>query len=146
MESFALASVIAPQYRNKKMVPVLAYGLAALVSASRLSGRQHFGRCGGERWAGSSALTLRHAPESIRIPAVRDQGYTFSLGESGYPAGRLPLWPRAGLASLTHGCDILRQIEDGKIFATLEILPLNRPSGDGLVHAEAHGNIFQERK
>jgi len=42
MESFALASVIAHQYRNKKIVPVLAYGLAALVSASRLSGQQHF--------------------------------------------------------------------------------------------------------
>src|ERR1700730_18426902 len=42
MESFALASVIAHTYRNKKMVPVLAYGLAALVSASRLSDRQHF--------------------------------------------------------------------------------------------------------
>jgi membrane-associated phospholipid phosphatase len=42
MESFALASVIAHEYRNKKIVPVLAYGLAALVSASRLSGRQHF--------------------------------------------------------------------------------------------------------
>jgi membrane-associated phospholipid phosphatase len=42
MESFALASVIAHQYRNKKIVPVLAYGLAALVSAARLSGRQHF--------------------------------------------------------------------------------------------------------
>jgi membrane-associated phospholipid phosphatase len=42
MESFALASVIAHEYRNKKIVPVLAYGLAALVSVSRLSGRQHF--------------------------------------------------------------------------------------------------------
>ncbi len=42
MESFALASVIAHEYRHKKIVPVLAYGLAALVSVSRLSGRQHF--------------------------------------------------------------------------------------------------------
>jgi membrane-associated phospholipid phosphatase len=42
MESFALASVIAHEYGNKKIVPVLAYGLAALVSVSRLSGRQHF--------------------------------------------------------------------------------------------------------
>lgn len=42
MESFALASVIAHEYRNKKVVPVLAYGLAALVSASRFSARQHF--------------------------------------------------------------------------------------------------------
>src|ERR1700730_4321473 len=42
MESFALASVIAHTYRNKKIVPVLAYGIAALISASRLSDRQHF--------------------------------------------------------------------------------------------------------
>jgi len=42
MESFALASVIAHEYRNKKVVPVLAYGLAALVSTSRFSSRQHF--------------------------------------------------------------------------------------------------------
>jgi len=42
MESFALASVVAHEYRNKKLVPVLAYGLAALISASRVSARQHF--------------------------------------------------------------------------------------------------------
>jgi membrane-associated phospholipid phosphatase len=42
LESFALASVIAHEYRHKKVVPVIAYGLAALVSASRLSARQHF--------------------------------------------------------------------------------------------------------
>jgi membrane-associated phospholipid phosphatase len=41
MESFALASVIAHEYRSKK-VAVLAYGLAGLVSASRFSGRKHF--------------------------------------------------------------------------------------------------------
>jgi membrane-associated phospholipid phosphatase len=41
MESFALASVIAHEYRSKK-VALLAYGLAGLVSASRFSGRNHF--------------------------------------------------------------------------------------------------------
>ncbi len=41
MESFALASVIAHEYRSKK-VAVLAYGLAGLVSASRFSARKHF--------------------------------------------------------------------------------------------------------
>src|SRR5689334_20680922 len=42
MAGFALASVIAHEYRNKKMVPVIAYGLATLVAASRFSARKHF--------------------------------------------------------------------------------------------------------
>jgi membrane-associated phospholipid phosphatase len=42
MESFALASVIAHEYRNKKIVPVIAYGLATLVGAARFSARKHF--------------------------------------------------------------------------------------------------------
>jgi membrane-associated phospholipid phosphatase len=42
MAAFALASVIAHEYRNKKMVPVIAYGLATLVGAARFSARQHF--------------------------------------------------------------------------------------------------------
>ncbi len=41
MESFALASVIAHEYRSKK-VAMIAYGLAGLVSASRFSARKHF--------------------------------------------------------------------------------------------------------
>jgi membrane-associated phospholipid phosphatase len=41
LESFALASVIAHQYHDNKPVMVLAYGLATLVGASRLSARQH---------------------------------------------------------------------------------------------------------
>jgi membrane-associated phospholipid phosphatase len=42
LESFALASVISHRYRNKKVVVIAAYGLAALVSASRFSTRKHF--------------------------------------------------------------------------------------------------------
>jgi membrane-associated phospholipid phosphatase len=42
MESFALASVISQEYGNKKAVVILAYGLATVVSASRLSARRHF--------------------------------------------------------------------------------------------------------
>jgi membrane-associated phospholipid phosphatase len=42
MAAFALASVVAHAYRNKKMVPVIAYGLATLVGAARFSARQHF--------------------------------------------------------------------------------------------------------
>jgi membrane-associated phospholipid phosphatase len=42
MAAFALASVVAHQYRNKKMVPVIAYGLATPVGAARFSARKHF--------------------------------------------------------------------------------------------------------
>ena len=42
LESFALASVIAHRYHNKKAVVIVAYGLATLVSASRFSGQEHF--------------------------------------------------------------------------------------------------------
>jgi membrane-associated phospholipid phosphatase len=42
LAAFALASVVAHEYRNKKMVPVIAYGLATLVGAARFSARQHF--------------------------------------------------------------------------------------------------------
>lgn len=41
-ESFALASVMAHRYRNRKAVVIAAYGLATLVSASRFSGQKHF--------------------------------------------------------------------------------------------------------
>jgi hypothetical protein len=42
IESFALASVIARQYRDKKAVVVLAYGLATAIGASRFTARRHF--------------------------------------------------------------------------------------------------------
>jgi membrane-associated phospholipid phosphatase len=42
MAGFALASVIAHEYRTKKVVPVIAYGLASLVGAARFSARKHF--------------------------------------------------------------------------------------------------------
>jgi len=41
-ESFALASVIAHRYPHKRAVVAVAYGVAALVSASRFSGQKHF--------------------------------------------------------------------------------------------------------
>ncbi|MBZ5553491.1 MAG: phosphatase PAP2 family protein [Acidobacteriia bacterium] len=40
--AFALATVTAQQYRDHPWVPPLAYGLAGLVSVSRVSERQHF--------------------------------------------------------------------------------------------------------
>jgi hypothetical protein len=41
-QSFALASVVAHEYNKSVVVPIAAYGLASLVSFSRLSGQQHF--------------------------------------------------------------------------------------------------------
>ena len=41
-ESWALASVIAHEYNGNIIYPITAYGLASLVTFSRLSGQQHF--------------------------------------------------------------------------------------------------------
>jgi membrane-associated phospholipid phosphatase len=41
-ESWALASVVAHEYNKNILIPITAYGLASLVSFSRLSGQQHF--------------------------------------------------------------------------------------------------------
>jgi hypothetical protein len=43
MASWALASVVAHEYNKNILYPITAYGLASLVSFSRLSGQQHFG-------------------------------------------------------------------------------------------------------
>lgn len=37
-----MASVVAHEYGNKRFVPVVAYGLAALVSSARFTARQHY--------------------------------------------------------------------------------------------------------
>jgi membrane-associated phospholipid phosphatase len=42
MESWALASVISYEYRNRKWVPWMAYGLATITSAARFGARQHY--------------------------------------------------------------------------------------------------------
>jgi len=41
-ESWALASVVAHEYNKNIIYPITAYGLASLVTLSRLSGQQHF--------------------------------------------------------------------------------------------------------
>lgn len=41
-ESWALASVVAHEYNKNIIYPITAYGLASLVTFSRLSGQQHF--------------------------------------------------------------------------------------------------------
>ena len=40
--AFAVATVVAHRYSNHKWVPVLAYGMAAVISLSRITGREHF--------------------------------------------------------------------------------------------------------
>jgi membrane-associated phospholipid phosphatase len=42
MEAWALASVIAHQYPNSRIVPIAAYGLATTVSLSRIAAQKHF--------------------------------------------------------------------------------------------------------
>jgi membrane-associated phospholipid phosphatase len=40
--SWALASVVAHEYSHKKIVPILAYSLASLVTGARFAARQHY--------------------------------------------------------------------------------------------------------
>lgn len=72
LESFALASVIARQYHEKKVVAVLAYGLATAIGASRFTARQHFASdviAGGAMgWFIGRYVSARH-PEDGRPPA-----------------------------------------------------------------------------
>jgi hypothetical protein len=42
IESWSLASVIAHEYGRNKIVPVIAYGLATVVSVSRFAAQQHY--------------------------------------------------------------------------------------------------------
>jgi membrane-associated phospholipid phosphatase len=42
IHTWALASVLAHEYRHKPLVPILAYGLALTVSGSRFAARKHF--------------------------------------------------------------------------------------------------------
>jgi hypothetical protein len=40
--AFSIAAVVAHRYSNHKWVPVLAYGMASVISLSRITGREHF--------------------------------------------------------------------------------------------------------
>lgn len=42
MMSWSLASVVAHEWHDKPLVPIVSYGLATIVTASRFSGRKHF--------------------------------------------------------------------------------------------------------
>lgn len=41
-QAWALATVVAQQYRHRRWVPIAAYGLAGFVASSRVSGRRHY--------------------------------------------------------------------------------------------------------
>lgn len=40
--AFAVATVVSHRYSNHKWVPILAYGMSAVISLSRITGREHF--------------------------------------------------------------------------------------------------------
>jgi membrane-associated phospholipid phosphatase len=42
INTWAMASIIAHQYRHKRLVPIVAYGLASTVIIARVGARQHF--------------------------------------------------------------------------------------------------------
>ena len=42
MTSWAFAAVVAHEYAHTRFVPILAYGLAAVVTGSRILARQHY--------------------------------------------------------------------------------------------------------
>jgi membrane-associated phospholipid phosphatase len=115
IESFSLASVIAHQYHDKRMVVVLAYGLATAIAASRFTARQHFAS---DVVAGSAMgwFIGRYVSE-IRTRRVMPRAMTSACcgAESGNPPFRaacmcqaifLRMWP--GLAATRSSPNNLR--------------------------------------
>jgi len=70
-ESWALASVVAHEYNKNILIPITAYGLASLVSFSRLSGQQHFGSDilfgGAMGWFTGRYVFKTHEDHSIHV-------------------------------------------------------------------------------
>lgn len=109
IEGWALASLIAHQYRNRKWVPVTVYGLAGAVSAARFAAQKHYasdivaggvmgwfiGRYVGDRsatrWRGSIV------PQLVPVwnPSARTYGIALTFGGGG---GAVSPAPRAGVA------------------------------------------------
>lgn len=75
INTWAMASVVAHQYPHPRIVPILAYGLAASVAVARVGARKHFP---GDAVAGSAmgwfigdyVYGRRHNPELDRKPAA----------------------------------------------------------------------------
>jgi membrane-associated phospholipid phosphatase len=99
IESFALASVIAHQYQGNKAVVVLAYGLAAIVGASRFSARQHsasdvlaggvmgwfIGRHVTERRRGGDRSRTKAWPMPQVVPEVQPSDHSYGLALAWHP-------------------------------------------------------------
>ena len=93
IESFALASVIAHQYREKKAVVLLAYGLAAAIGASRFTGREHFasdvvaggamgwfiGRCVSGKQRGDGRSPAKTWSMTDVAPQIRPADHSYGL-------------------------------------------------------------------
>jgi membrane-associated phospholipid phosphatase len=100
MDSFALASVIAHQYRGNKTVAILAYGLAAAVGASRFSARQHnasdilaggamgwfIGRHVSEARLNRSQTGVKALLSPQVIPQVQPSGHSYGLMLAWHPS------------------------------------------------------------
>lgn len=97
IESFALASVIAHQYKSNKAVVILAYGLATAVGASRFSARQHNASdivAGGAMgWFIGRHVTERRQAGAKQwlspqvIPQVQPSGHSYGVMLAWHPSG-----------------------------------------------------------
>jgi membrane-associated phospholipid phosphatase len=99
IESFALASVIAHQYQDHKAVVILAYGLAAMVGASRFSARQHsasdilaggvmgwfIGRHVTERRRGGDRAPTKARLMPQVVPDVQPSDHSYGLAVAWHP-------------------------------------------------------------
>lgn len=89
--SFALATVVAYEYRDRIAVPIAAYSLAALISGARVTGRKHWVSdifVGGSTGflIGRYIYRARHNPELPGSPVGRGAGDRF-LPEIGFARG-----------------------------------------------------------
>lgn len=92
MQSWALASVIAHEYQNTKWAPILAYGLAGAVSASRFAAQKHYVSDivvgGGIGWLIGRYVYKTHKDHSIHrqplipkvVPTVDPASRTYAVG------------------------------------------------------------------
>lgn len=91
MEAWAMASVVAHEYGNRRFVPFVAYGLATVISAARLGAQQHYvsdivagGAMGyfiGRYVVNTHEAHAKHHHGTI-VPILQPSTRTFGLGVS----------------------------------------------------------------